>query len=56
MSVAVKLVIGTVRDVDVDGMLKEVTVGDVVSLVEIVIVTLALFGYDTLPAASFAHA
>ena len=54
LSVAVKLVIGTVRLVAVAGMVKAVTVGAVVS--ERVMVTEALLLVDTLPAASLPHA
>jgi hypothetical protein len=49
-------VIATVNELEVAGMLKAVTVGAVVSVVAIVIVTLALLLVDTLPAASFAQA
>jgi hypothetical protein len=53
LSVAVKVVIETERDVAVAGMLNAVTVGAVVSSV---IVTDALLLVDTLPAASLAQA
>ena len=54
LSVAVKLLIGTVSDVAVAGIVNVLTVGFVVSDVVIVIVTEALFPVDTLPAASLA--
>jgi hypothetical protein len=54
LSVAVKLLIGTVSVLEVDGMVKAVTVGGVVS--ESVIVTLALRLAETLLAASLAQA
>ena len=54
LSVAVNDVIGTVNDVDVDGMSNDVTVGSSVSGSVIVVVSLRLS--DTFPAPSFAHA
>ncbi len=54
MSVAVNEVIATVRELEVAGMVKVVTVGRVVS--GRVMVVLALRLVDTLPAASLAHA
>ncbi len=54
MSVAVKEVIETVKDVAVTGMLNAVTVGGVISGSVTVIDALLLA--DTLPAASFAQA
>ena len=54
LSVAVKVVMGTVSVVAVAGTVKAVTVGLVVS--ESVIVTVALLLADTFPAASFAQA
>jgi hypothetical protein len=51
----VKLVIDTVKEVAVAGIVKAETVGAVVSGGR-VIVTEALLLADTLPAASFAHA
>jgi len=56
-SVAVRLVIDTVNELAVAGMLNAVTTGAVVSPVGgRVMVTLSLMLLDTLPAASFAHA
>jgi len=55
--VAVRLVIDTVNELAVAGMLNAVTTGAVVSPVGgRVMVTLSLMLLDTLPAASFAHA
>jgi hypothetical protein len=53
LSVAVKEVIETVRLEEVDGIVKDVTVGGVVSAK--VIVTLAGTPFDTFPAASLAY-
>ncbi len=54
LSVAVKLLIATVSEVEVAGMENAVTVGGVVS--GRVTVTVALLLVDTLPAASLAQA
>ncbi len=54
LSDAVNVEIGTVREVEVGGMAKAVTVGAVVSAK--VMVVLALRLADTFPAASLAHA
>ena len=54
LSDAVKLVIGTVSEADVAGMVNPVTVGATLSAS--VTVTLALRFAETLPAASLAHA
>jgi hypothetical protein len=57
LSVAVKVVIVTVSEVEVVGMVKNETVGGVVSAVGgSVIVVVALRLFDTFPAASFAQA
>jgi hypothetical protein len=56
-SVAVRVVIDTVNELAVAGIVKPVTTGAVVSPVGgSVMVTPALKLFDTLPAASFAHA
>jgi hypothetical protein len=56
LSVAVKVVIATVSEVDVTGIVKDETVGGVVSAVGgRVIVVVALRLFDTFPAASFAQ-
>jgi hypothetical protein len=49
-------VIDTVKDVEEEGIVKELTVGTVVSGIVTVTVTKALLLADTLPAASLAHA
>jgi hypothetical protein len=54
--VAVKEVMGTVRALDVAGIMNAVTVGAVASAWGRVIVTLALREVETLLAASLAHA
>ena len=57
MSVAVKAVIETVSELEVAGMVKEFSVGGVVSAVGgSVIVHVSLRLVDTFPAASFAQA
>jgi hypothetical protein len=57
LSVAVKVVIATVSEVDVTGIVKDETVGGVVSATGgSVIVVVALRLFDTFPAASFAQA
>ena len=56
LSVAASAEIATVRELEVDGMLKLVTEGGVVSAVTIVTVTDALLPVETLFAASLAYA
>jgi hypothetical protein len=56
LSVAVKVLIGTVSEVEVAGIAKVLTVGGVVSATTSVMVTVALMLVDTLFAPSFAQA
>ena len=56
LSVAVKVVMGTVSKVEVAGIAKVLTAGVVVSATASVMVTVALLLVDTFPAASLAQA